>query len=283
MVITNRLKEDSFGYQKKLGTMEDRKDEILDLLELSKWCKNLKEQIAYDADILYYLEVEPKTSLSELLYNRKETDATRLLTEIICKNFKNANQQEENENQILCALGSNREAVGNLMEYVHKRQEYLDEINLVREYTDFMKSCFPNCLFAEGCESEFLHIEDFLMHKSEITKCLSVLNDEAIRLYEENHDNIKKAMDYLTAKLCTCAPDAKHKDKLVFQFKYEELNSDTVDVITRKVECMPHLKLINDGSNLRIYFYWKDNEIMDGKKVLIGRVGRHPWSKRQKN
>lgn len=44
-----------------------------------------------------------------------------------------------------------------------------------------------------------------------------------------------------------------------------------------EIECSPHLKLIRKDSNLRIYFYWKDDRIGNGKKVLIGRIGRHPY------
>lgn len=39
----------------------------------------------------------------------------------------------------------------------------------------------------------------------------------------------------------------------------------------------PHTKLIRRDSDLRIYCYWKDERIADGSKVLIGRIGRHPW------
>ena len=39
------------------------------------------------------------------------------------------------------------------------------------------------------------------------------------------------------------------------------------------------LRQIKELVDLRIYFYWKDDRIANGKKVLIGRIGRHPWSK----
>ena len=41
--------------------------------------------------------------------------------------------------------------------------------------------------------------------------------------------------------------------------------------------CEPHLKLINKGFNLRIYFQWKDEEVGRGEKVLVGRIGGHPY------
>ena len=45
----------------------------------------------------------------------------------------------------------------------------------------------------------------------------------------------------------------------------------------KDIGCSPHLKLIHPGSNLRIYFYWCDAVIGEGKKVLVGRIGRHPY------
>ena len=45
----------------------------------------------------------------------------------------------------------------------------------------------------------------------------------------------------------------------------------------KMVVCSPHLKLIRGGSNLRIYFEWCDKDVGNGEKVLIGRIGRHPY------
>lgn len=67
-----------------------------------------------------------------------------------------------------------------------------------------------------------------------------------------------------------CSMDPKHRDSLWFSFTYEDLHTD--------IRCEPHMKLIREDSDLRIYFYWKDNKIAEGKKVLIGRIGRHPWT-----
>ena len=77
----------------------------------------------------------------------------------------------------------------------------------------------------------------------------------------------------------TCAPDPKHKKYLQFEFSYEQEVDGEMKYRSKKIECQPHFKLIRDDSNLRVYFWWKDDDIGAGKKVLIGRVGRHPWKK----
>lgn len=45
----------------------------------------------------------------------------------------------------------------------------------------------------------------------------------------------------------------------------------------KSVLCEPHLKLNRPDSDLRIYFQWKDEDVGKGEKVLVGRIGRHPY------
>ncbi len=103
------------------------------------------------------------------------------------------------------------------------------------------------------------------------------MNDEAIGLYKKYHNNLKKAMDILASKLLACSPDPNHLKFLNFKFSYLE-NIDGENVAKYKeITCSPHLKLINKGSDLRIYFYWCDKDVGNGEKVLVGRIGSHPY------
>ena len=36
--------------------------------------------------------------------------------------------------------------------YCEKRQSILRSIKDAKQYTEFMRSCFPNSVFAEGCD-----------------------------------------------------------------------------------------------------------------------------------
>lgn len=76
-----------------------------------------------------------------------------------------------------------------------------------------------------------------------------------------------------------CSLDPKHRSELIFRFQYEEDVQGQIVKHEKMVECQPHLKLIRKDSDLRIYFYWKDSQVGNGEKVLIGRVGRHGWNK----
>ena len=81
----------------------------------------------------------------------------------------------------------------------------------------------------------------------------------------------------LSAKILECSNDPNHRNQLVFKFAYEQSQDVEKELAYVEIECSPHLKLIRKDSNLRIYFYWKDDRIGNGKKVLIGRIGRHPY------
>lgn len=138
-----------------------------------------------------------------------------------------------------------------------------------------MESCFPNSKFAEDCKNELKYIKNFDCYKEEIVKCLALLDERAIGLYRQYSNNLKEAGRILQAQMQrTCAlSDPNHKGELQFVFYYDKEN----DFATKRIECQPHFKLIRDDSDLRVYFYWQDKDIEDGKKVLIGRVGRHPY------
>ena len=104
-----------------------------------------------------------------------------------------------------------------------------------------------------------------------------------MELYREYSDNLEEAMHILSTLLHRdCAPDPKHGKELIFSFTYSEQMEGKSAAKTKDVECSPHLKLLHGGSNLRIYFYWCDEVIGSGEKVLVGRIGRHPYKKKGK-
>lgn len=56
-------------------------------------------------------------------------------------------------------------------------------------------------LFSDDMLQEMKYIEDFQDNTGEITKALSVLNDEAIELYLKYKNNLDEAMRELSCKL----------------------------------------------------------------------------------
>lgn len=280
MEIANELLKESFSYQYSSKALTCRMDDQEKLDKILEFCRDIDETVCYDQELLN-TEVEEGIKLFEIIYGMRageSADGTAFLQEMLNKKCREKTQ--ESENVIKCSCGSFEGGAGTLQEYAKRRQLFLRGISDNREYGRFMKTCFPNSIFGDGCEQELAHIKNFAYHKDEITDCLSLLDEKAISLYYEHQTNLLEAQNILQSMLQkTCAVDPKHKNELRFEFSYEQMVDGELQKKKKLVECQPHFKLIRDDSNLRVYFQWKDDVVGNGEKVLIGRVGRHPWKK----
>lgn len=269
MRINNKLIAESFEFTPKKIDMSLRIDEIENLSDIDNYCKEIYENMVYD-DTIWDIEVERGICLADWLYSNMgagSQDERRFLGEILSKQ----GIQEKENKDINISLGEWDGAVDTDVKYIKNRREILSSIDTPEEYFEFMKSCFIDSYFADNVLNEMKNIQNFPQHVKEITDNLAVLNDEAIILYYKYKNNLRLAVDILSSKLLACSMDPRHRDSLWFSFTYEDVHTD--------IRCEPHMKLIREDSDLRIYFYWKDERIADGSKVLIGRIGRHPWKK----
>lgn len=283
MQIKNKLIGESVACTSAKSNMLIRTEEIGDLTEIDGYCAEINEHITID-DTIWEQEVEEGILFTDWLFagsgEGSADDRGRMLQ--LINNNLGVEEPEDNLNtkKIEISMGKcNTESVYNREQYICKRRDILAGISSVEEYRKFMDSCFIDSCFADNILSEMKYIENFSMHTREITDCLVLLNDEAVKLYEEHKDNLKEAMAILSAKQIECSPDHAHKDSLIFPFTYYEMIEGARQAVQKEVECEPHLKLINRHSNLRIYFYWKDEQVGEGRKVLVGRIGRHPYKK----
>lgn len=280
MEITNEIIEDSFSYAYSKKAITTRMQEQMNLDEILQFCMNIHEQACYDDDLLN-TEVEDGIYLYELLYgfkNGTSRDGTIFLQEMINKKCKK--KSVNTDHVIMCSCGTYPEAAGTIQEYANCRQAFLRMMPDHKAYGQFMRTCFPHSIFADDCERELAYIKDFEKHRNEITDCLALLDEKALELYQKYQTNLAEAQRILQAMLQkTCAPDPEHKKYLQFDFTYEQEIEGELLQRKKTIECQPHFKLIRDDSDLRVYFWWQDDDVGDGKKVLIGRVGRHPWKK----
>lgn len=276
MQINNRLEIQSFQFTKEKPNMLVRSEEIRNLADVYGYCAKIKERINYSED-LWNVVVEEGVELSEWLYyslGEGNYEDRRLLAELIAKASDSTGEKDE---KISIALGKYYSAAYDLVSYTKLRREILQRISNPSDFGKFMPTCFVNSIFADDIINEMKNIKNFSMHTEEIVNNLAVLNDEAVSLYEKYHHNLKQAMDILSSKLLACSPDSNNKDSLKFTFSYEEcINGENV-ARNKSITCSPHLKLIHKGSDLRIYFWWCDSEVGNGEKVLIGRIGSHPY------
>lgn len=287
MQVINFLEEESFAHTNEKENLALRRDEIGDLMEIAAYCQNesVKEPLEYH-ETLWEAEVQKEVSFADWLYGNRglgsEEDRRRLQEAFSKRIFQPMEGgpvgETANRKVIRTALGEFQNCVCKVEDYIKKRRDILGSVRNVTEYQEFMQSCFVNSCFADDILSEMKHITHFPDRTKELTKALGILNDEAVELYQQYCDRLEEAMKILTAHLQReCAPDPEHAEELLFTFTYwEQLEGKSVPK-TKEVECSPHLKLLHAGSNLRIYFYWCDAVIGAGEKVLVGRIGRHPY------
>lgn len=287
MQVINSLKEKSFAYTAQKENLNLRRDEIGELMEIVGYCQNeaVKEVVEY-REALWEVDVQEGITFADWLYgggfgneeDRRRFQEALSKKEMVLSDREESAIEKEGIRNIDITLGKCQTGVSEVKEYIQERRDILCSIKNVIDYEAFMKSCFINSCFAKGILSEMKHIENFPDRVREITKALGILNDEAITLYQQYSNSLGEAMHILSARLQReCAPDPGHSKDLVFSFTYSEQIEGKTVAATKNVECSPHFKLIHPGSNLRIYFYWCDAAIAEGKKVLVGRIGRHPY------
>ncbi|MDE6875463.1 MAG: hypothetical protein K2P87_13505 [Lachnospiraceae bacterium] len=287
MQVINSLIENSFAYTDEKENLDLRRDEIGELMEIIAYCTNeaVKEAVEYQEE-LWEVYVQEDITFADWLYGAgtgNEEDRRRFQEalgkrEMVLSDRKESEIEDARIRNIDITLGKSQIGVSRVKEYIQERRGILGSIKNVKDYEAFMQSCFINSCFARGILSEMKHIDNFSDRVQEITKALGILNDQAIKLYQQYSSSLGTAMHILSTQLQReCAPDPKHSKDLVFSFTYSEQIEGKTVAATKNIECSPHFKLIHPGSDLRIYFYWCDVAIADGKKVLVGRIGRHPY------
>ncbi len=294
MIVDNIFAEGSIRYKEQDGETADirsRMPEILDLDKMVNYCRDIGEPIR-KTDKIYYEEICEGVPLYEFIYqpasvNGVTEDVVRMLQEIIDKGMIQRESRVVGEKagaEIWISLGVYPECAGNLGEYLSFRRRILTRLTDPYEFGIFMTSCFPNSIFADDIAEPMRDIEEFKKHENEIIDNLIVLDEQAVKLYKEYNDNLDEAMRQLTAQLLECSyENRKHSKAVTFKFSYEETVNGSKVARVKDIECSPHLKLIQKNSNLRIYFYWKDKDVGEGEKVLIGRIGGHPYPDPKKN
>lgn len=171
-----------------------------------------------------------------------------------------------------------RQSAG-LTQYLSRRRDILADCTDCREFSSFMRTCFPDIVFSGDVDKGLRSIPNFSKPdvRTAIAHDLGVLNDEAIGLYREYYPDVGKMCQALGTKVLACSIDTpRHNKHLFFSFSYTD---DAKNIQIKSVLCSPHTKLMRKDSNLRIYFAWKDAEVGAGQKVLVGCIGGHPYPK----
>lgn len=278
--IDNRLCEFSFQYDHINGInyLGSREEDLLNLQEIWNYCRINGEMLSCDLEIFYEMEVEPGISLCDWVFSNQGTGSQDVRDTLLymldtIKEYDDAGNKEIN-----ISLGCYEDCVETVEKYEKKRRGFLEELTNVVDFAEFMSTCFHNTVFSDAILPAMKKIPKFRECTRQIVFNLALLNDYAVEIYRRHHCNAAEAMKELSARAIECTGDPAHKKYLKFPFSYvEEENDEKEQCMIKEIECSPHMKLIRPDSDLRIYFFWFDDEIGNGKKVLIGHIGGHPY------
>lgn len=283
MKIKNSFVQESFVWNGHSD--DDFRNAAKHLNEVVAYLHNLDEPV-YVQDGLYSQEILQGTPIYSF-YERDEKDPLNDEKQMVILSLQGMFHEGEDE-KFDEEIGLQFYTIENPVEeparqaagrgqYLAHRREILAGCITCQEFSSFMKTCFPDIIFAEDIEKGIRGIPDFKQKsvREEIVRNLSVLNDEALDLYREYYPDTGKMCQALGTKVLACSLDTpEHNKHLFFSFSYID-NAENIQI--KSVPCSPHTKLKRKDSNLRIYFVWKDAEVGAGEKVLVGHIGGHPY------
>ena len=287
MKIKNSFIQESFVWNGHSD--DDFKDAARRLFDIVAYLHDLDEPI-YGQNDLYFQEILQNTPIYSF-YERDEEDPLNDVKQSVILSLQGMLPEGDGnpfDNQVglqFYTIENPRKGIArqsaDLTQYLAHRRDILVGCITSQEFSSFMKTCFPDIVFSDDIERGLHRISDFakLDVRTAIAHDLGVLNDEALDLYREYYPDTGKMCQALGAKVLACSVDApEHNKHLYFSFSYVD-NAENIQI--KSVLCSPHTKLIRRDSNLRIYFAWQDADIGGGEKILVGRIGGHPYSKKQ--
>lgn len=275
MICQNVVYEDSFDYRN--NTLNES---ILDCLtkldKIQTFCAEISEDIYY-TDKLYEKEFIQGQLLYQWLY--ESDDENRDEKEFLLRIMQGWSRDEikpiDNSIHVCLYKIVNIEKVGLAQgknDWFFVRRTYLAKCETKADFFNGLQSCFPEICFSTTVENDLNTLSHFKNLIPEIVKHLEILNDKGLSLFKEHGE--RGALDRIRINggfECSIEGDAQRtRQFLTFDFL-----SDTGDAL--QIKCSPHTKLVRADSDARIYFCWGHQAIGNGKKLLIGRIGTHPY------
>ncbi len=267
---------------------DDFKDAAIRLSDIVTYLHSLDESV-YGQDDLYSQEILLDTPIYSL-FERDEQDPLYDAKQMVLLSLQGMSYEDDEtfDDQIGIQFYTLENPVGkparqsaDLAQHLAQRRDILKGCINYQEFSSFMRTCFPDIIFAEDIEKGIRGIPDFgqFSVRADIVRDLGVLNDEALDLYREYYPDTGKMCQALGAKVLACSIDTpEHNKYLYFSFSYMD-NAENIQI--KSVLCSPHTKLIRRDSNLRIYFAWQDADIGGNEKTLVGHIGGHPYPKKR--
>lgn len=288
MKVTTFVRAESFVYQAELNSDTAFQNALQHLDSIVDYLNDLEDpEVVYYSNEMFEQEVLPGMTVMDCYYI-EEDDPLHDQKDLLQRTIGNMKPRDKTTEADQCiklnfypalSMGEETENIASdLPGYLTRRRELLITIAEIHEFSVFMKTCFADIVFSNNIENDMRDIHNFSTEKvrKAIVHDLAILNDEALSIYDELYPDLKKIYGTLNTKVLACSPESNHNEScLYFDFSYQPEGQPRQ---VKSVLCSPHTKLLRRDSDLRIYFTWRDKDI-GPNKVLVGRIGRHPYSK----
>lgn len=147
---------------------------------------------------------------------------------------------------------------------------YLKMQDSISGFVRYYRSSFPKLFFHNRVDQTLKDFSDIKEHVSELTRHLSVLNDEVKDLFISlNKDGAEVYKMLSSIHNIYASGRGSNENKSLYLCDFIDENDVLIEI-----RCNPHTKLYNKHSDYRVYFHWGNKKIQGGK-ILIGHIGNH--------
>ncbi|EGO63797.1 hypothetical protein [Acetonema longum] len=288
--LTYFLWVDSFSHSANSGpeALVDCVARFHDVLEL---CRRFGEIIGVPMS-WYEKEIIAGVSIANWLFSNEYECDERRLVEVIARELTTIDEDTYIEGINSLTINNNNSRIGiigfyrylqhnyiypsiilEVRDWFAARRYYLEYSDSLNDFIDGFETCFPKLYFNLHISSTMKVFRPLRQFTNEIIKHLSALNDYGQSLFTQYASSGQViVLSYLGATCgieCSIQGDpAYEKENLTFSFINDR-------GIKEDIVCAPHTKLFASHSKYRIYFNWGVSNINQGKKILIGHIGKH--------
>ena len=227
-----------------------------------------------------FYEIKDKNQVcaAEFLFSEEDNDVKRYLNEIISKqkstydSYKDIDMKNEFGYIIFPSddipPGKENIAVKNTVapnnDITKVKRNYILKVTTYDDYMERIKAAFPDILFHDNAFEHIKKLGKFTEVVQELTSHLTVLNDFAKKIYDENAGNEEETFRKIkSTHNITCSGKGSNENT-DYKLKCRGIT----------ITCNPHTKFGNGHNDQRIYFSWGRNEI-ENHKIIIARIGDH--------
>lgn len=249
-------------------------------------CNNEK---MYVPDEFYGISDKNGITAMDYLYGKAQSDISDYLMEVISKQKTSSDTYFEIKNKAeygylpitqkdlpdnskhLCVMNIKNVEEDKCLkvnDVIKIKRFYIKRVVDYKIYADRVRECFPNIIFHDDA---FKHVEKLgkcVDIVEELTRHLTVLNDNGKKLYDYHNKNEKDTLAELKSGYdIICSGKGSNEEK---SYNKEIIYNDKKFQLT----CNPHTKLYNKRTDQRIYFCWGRDEI-ENHRIIVVRIGDH--------